>query len=580
MKKLLSLSLAVIMAVTVFAVPTVSVAYADTVNNEDSLSDSSAGGSESDLDSATVDLKDVSIQLTLEEFEYTGEEITPVPVVMDGDKVLKEGTDFTLSYTENTDIGTAVVNVQGIGNYTGTEKLTFRIVPADISKSSVTLKNTYFDYTGEVIIPELTVKYNEKLLEEHKDYELECSNNIYPGSKTVKIVGKNNFTSSASKKFYIGNVKSFKVKSTGVNWIEFSWSRASGVSGYEILKYNSEEKKWKLYKTISGNKNTSFRTKSNLSAATGAKYCIRTFVTDSIDNKTHHHGANSKTLAAATRPEKVLLKSVTTNVKLQLKIAWGKKKATGYQICVSRKSNFSNAKKYSVKSYKTLSKRIQAGKDKQTYYVKVRAYKTYGGKTLYGSWSNVKKVKTDGTGWATFSGRKYYYRGGKPLKGTHRVNGPKYFFGKNTGVLLGSSSKMWSKIKDVGSRTKYLIAVSRDQNKTCVYQRNNGEWVVKYYWNCSTGASVSRTPTGYFSVPDKKPRRKYFGNEKGYTCWYATRIYKGYFFHSVLYYPASQVNILDGRIGQNVSHGCVRLKKSNALWLYKNIKCGTKVVIY
>lgn len=580
MKKVLSMSLAIIMAVTVFAVPTVSAAYADNADGENSLINNSAGGSSENVNSSVVDLNNVTAQLNSEEFEYTGKRITPVPVVKDGDNVLKEGTDFTLSYTGNVDIGTAVISIQGIGNYKGSKELTFKIVPADISKAVVTLESAYLDYNGKERIPKLTVKYNGKLLIDNTDYEIECSNNVYPGSKAVKIIGKNNFTSSVSKKYYIGYVKTFKVKSTGVKWIEFEWSKSPNVTGYEILKYNSAEKKWKVFKTIIGNKNTSYKTKNNLSAGTGAKYCIRTFVTDSIDNETHHHGTYSKTLAASTRPDKVSLKSVTTNVKLQLKVSWGKRNATGYQVYVSRKSNFSNVKKYSVKSYKTLSKTIQAGKDKQTYYIKVRAYKTYGGKTLYGSWSNVKKIKTDGTGWGTFNGRKYYYKEGKPLKGTHKINGKKYFFGKNTGVLLGESSKMWSKIKDEGSETKYLIAVSRDENKTCVYQRNNGEWVVKYYWICSTGASVSRTPTGYFSVPDKKPRREYFGNEKGYTCWYATRIYKGYFFHSVLYYPASQVNILDGRLGQNVSHGCVRLKKSNALWLYKNIKSGTKVVIY
>ena len=40
------------------------------------------------------------------------------------------------------------------------------------------------------------------------------------------------------------------------------------------------------------------------------------------------------------------------------------------------------------------------------------------------------------------------------------------------------------------------------------------------------------------------------------------------------------MEIKDGRLGINASHGCVRLALSNAKWIYDNIPRGTKVVIY
>lgn len=61
---------------------------------------------------------------------YTGKAITPKPVVKLSGKTLKEGTDYTLSYKNNVNIGTATVTVTGKGNYTGTKSATFKIVRA------------------------------------------------------------------------------------------------------------------------------------------------------------------------------------------------------------------------------------------------------------------------------------------------------------------------------------------------------------------------------------------------------------------------------------------------------------------
>ncbi len=64
--------------------------------------------------------------------------------------------------------------------------------------------------------------------------------------------------------------------------------------------------------------------------------------------------------------------------------------ATGYQIKYSTKSSFKGAK--TVKTKKTTYTLKKLTK-KKTYYVKVRAYRTVNGKTYYGSFSSVKKIK-------------------------------------------------------------------------------------------------------------------------------------------------------------------------------------------
>ena len=56
--------------------------------------------------------------------------------------------------------------------------------------------------------------------------------------------------------------------------------------------------------------------------------------------------------------------------------------------------NFKKAKTKTIKKTKTTSASVSKLKKKKTYYVRVRTYKTVGGKKYYSSWSKVKKVKT------------------------------------------------------------------------------------------------------------------------------------------------------------------------------------------
>ncbi len=63
----------------------------------------------------------------IEDKTYTGSVLTQKIIVKDGSKPLIEGTDYTVGYQNNTNIGTATVTITGIGNYTGTIKITFEI---------------------------------------------------------------------------------------------------------------------------------------------------------------------------------------------------------------------------------------------------------------------------------------------------------------------------------------------------------------------------------------------------------------------------------------------------------------------
>ena len=64
---------------------------------------------------------------------YTGSAIEPTVVVTDGETSLTLGTDYTVEYSDNTNVGTATVTVTGKGNYGGTIEKTFTVSPKAVT---------------------------------------------------------------------------------------------------------------------------------------------------------------------------------------------------------------------------------------------------------------------------------------------------------------------------------------------------------------------------------------------------------------------------------------------------------------
>lgn len=96
-------------------------------------------------------------------------------------------------------------------------------------------------------------------------------------------------------------------------------------------------------------------------------------------------------------PKKSSVSSVTAAKKsLKVKIKKVSSQATGYEIQYSTSKKFtkSTTKTKKVTSYKTTSVTIKSLKSKKTYYVRVRTYKTVGGKKYYSNWSSYKSKKT------------------------------------------------------------------------------------------------------------------------------------------------------------------------------------------
>ena len=99
---------------------------------------------ESETVNEKIPLSSVTLGLTRKVYTGTARTVTKsatVTAVVDGEeKVLTVYKDYSVSYKNNIEIGKATVTVTGKGNYTGTIRKTFSIVPAKTSIKS--LKNT------------------------------------------------------------------------------------------------------------------------------------------------------------------------------------------------------------------------------------------------------------------------------------------------------------------------------------------------------------------------------------------------------------------------------------------------------
>ena len=133
---------------------------------------------------------------------YTGNSISPLPTITYNNKTLKKDTDYTLSYSNNINAGTATITITGKGNFTGTTSKTFSISARAMSDTSVANISSQ-TYTGNVISPLPTITYNNKTLKKDTDYTLSYSDNINAGTATITITGKGNFTGMTSMTFII-----------------------------------------------------------------------------------------------------------------------------------------------------------------------------------------------------------------------------------------------------------------------------------------------------------------------------------------------------------------------------------------
>ncbi len=183
------------------------------------------------------------------------------------------------------------------------------------------------------------------------------------------------------------------------------------------------------------------------------------------------------------------------------------------------------------------------------------------------------------TGWIKRGNYFYHYYNGHPMKGIKKIGGVWYNLNGTTGALYRViGDDMDHKAQRYNSNRSYLVLVSYDAHRVRIYRGQKNNWERVKNFSCTMGARGTRTPRGTYTIKNKG---RYFNTGSRGRCWYWTQFYGNYLFHSVIYNRNSSPNhIIDGRLGINASHGCIRLKLKNAKWIYDNVPRRTKVVIY
>lgn len=154
-----------------------------------------------------------TLKITVPSVTYNGKAQKPAVTVKYNNYKFKNGTDYTLSYKNNTKIGTATVTVKGKGKLSGTRSVTFKINAKPIKNAVITYNNS-LTYNGSTLSPAVTVKYGNATLKKNTDYTVAYSNNVNAGTGTITITGKGIYGGSVKKTF---TIKKLGISATAVS---------------------------------------------------------------------------------------------------------------------------------------------------------------------------------------------------------------------------------------------------------------------------------------------------------------------------------------------------------------------------
>ena len=243
-----------------------------------------------------ISISKASVTLSTSTYAYDGKAKKPGVTVKLNGKTLKNGTDYTVSYSNNTKVGTAKVTITGKGNYTGSVSKTYNI-KNNFKKATISgISNK--SYTGKNITQSFTVKYNGKTLKKGTDYTVSYLSNKNIGTATVKVTGKGSYAGTITKTFKINPAKQEIQKLTAKSKAFFvDWAQKGSATGYEI-QYATNSKFTSAKKVTITNNKTDKTTISKLSGK--KKYYVRVRSYTTVKG-TKYYGAWSASKSVTTK---------------------------------------------------------------------------------------------------------------------------------------------------------------------------------------------------------------------------------------------------------------------------------------
>ena len=321
---------------------------------------------------------------------FTGSNITPSVTVKVAGRTLTSGTDYTVSYSNNKNVGTSNVYVYGKGNYSGSLSAKFDIVPAkqQIQKLETKYKGFYIDWAQKGSATGYDVEYSvnanmsgavSKHLTANKPDTLTVSG--LSGDKTY-YVRVRSYTNVNGKVYYgaWSDIKSIKTANNDITKATVSGISTKLFTGKAITQNVTV----KVGNTVLKN-GTDYTVSYSNNKKVGK-------ATVKITGKGKYGGVITKTFKI--NPAKQEIQKLTAKSKAFF-VDWAQKgSATGYEIQYATNSKFTGAKKVTITNNKTDKTTVSKLSANKKYYVRVRSYTTVGGTKYYGAWSAVKNVTT------------------------------------------------------------------------------------------------------------------------------------------------------------------------------------------
>ena len=321
---------------------------------------------------------------------FTGSNITPSVTVKVAGRTLTSGTDYTVSYSNNKNVGKATVKIIGKGNYSGSLSAKFDIVPAkqQIQKLETKYKGFYIDWAQKGSATGYDVEYSvnanmsgavSKHLTANKPDTLTVSG--LSGDKTY-YVRVRSYTNVNGKVYYgaWSDVKSIKTANNDITKATVSGISTKAFTGKAITQNVTV----KVGNTVLKN-GTDYTVSYSNNKKVGK-------ATVKITGKGKYGGVITKTFKI--NPAKQEIQKLTAKSKAFF-VDWAQKgSATGYEIQYATNSKFTGAKKVTITNNKTDKTTVSKLSANKKYYVRVRSYTTVGGTKYYGAWSAVKNVTT------------------------------------------------------------------------------------------------------------------------------------------------------------------------------------------
>ena len=321
---------------------------------------------------------------------FTGSNITPSVTVKVAGRTLTSGTDYTVSYSNNKNVGTSNVYVYGKGNYSGSLSAKFDIVPAkqQIQKLETKYKGFYIDWAQKGSATGYDIEYSvnanmssavSKHLTANKPDTLTVSG--LSGDKTY-YVRVRSYTNVNGKVYYgaWSDVKSIKTANNDIAKATVSGISTKAFTGKAITQNVTV----KVGNTVLKN-GTDYTVSYSNNKKVGK-------ATVKITGKGKYGGVITKPFNI--NPAKQEIQKLTAKSKAFF-VDWAQKgSATGYEIQYATNSKFTSAKKVTITNNKTDKTTVSKLSANKKYYVRVRSYTTVGGTKYYGAWSATKTVTT------------------------------------------------------------------------------------------------------------------------------------------------------------------------------------------